>query len=127
MSNTPASEPKRSKVEVIKETSRQLRGTIAEDLAKKDVDHFNDQDKQLIKFHGFYQQDDRDARQDRNRTKSGKAYKFMVRGKTPAGKVTAQQSLAIDDLAGKYANGTLRITTRQGFQLHGFLKGNLKP
>ncbi len=117
---------KRSKVEVIKETSRQLRGTIAQDLAGA-VDHFNDQDKQLIKFHGFYQQDDRDARQDRHRAKAGKAYMFMVRCKIPAGKVTAQQYLAIDDLAGKYANGTLRITTRQGFQLHGVLKGNLKP
>src|SRR5476649_1473107 len=124
MSQTPTP-PKRSKVETIKETSRQLRGTIAQDLAG-DVDHFNDQDKQLIKFHGTYQQDDRDARQDRHREKAGKAYMFMVRCKIPAGKVTAEQYLAIDDLAGKYANGTLRITTRQGFQLHGVLKGNLK-
>src|ERR1700722_2773105 len=116
---------KPSKVEIIKENSRQLRGTIAEDLAK-DVEHFNDQDKQLIKFHGSYQQDDRDARKDRHREGAGKSYMFMVRCKIPAGKVSADQYLAIDDLAGKYANGTLRITTRQGFQLHGVLKGNLK-
>jgi sulfite reductase (ferredoxin) len=118
-------EPKRSAVELIKENSRQLRGGLAEELAR-DSDHFSDQDKQLIKFHGSYQQDNRDARKERHKEGTGKYYMFMVRCKIPGGKVTAAQYLAIDDLAGKYANGTLRITSRQGFQLHGVLKDHLK-
>src|SRR5687767_14978323 len=117
--------PKRSAVELIKENSRQLRGGIAAELAQGS-DHFSDQDKQLIKFHGTYQQDDRDARKDRHKEGTGKYYMFMVRCKIPGGKVTAAQYLAIDDIAGKYANGTLRITSRQGFQLHGVVKGNLQ-
>src|SRR5438132_2759964 len=125
MSIEPNPPAKRSGVEVIKENSRQLRGTLAEELAKVS-DHFNDQDKQLIKFHGSYQQDNRDARKDRHRDGAGKSYMFMVRCKIPGGKVTAQQYLAIDRLADEYANGTLRITSRQGFQLHGVLKSNLK-
>jgi sulfite reductase (ferredoxin) len=120
-----ATEPKRSPVELIKEQSRQLRGGIDAELAT-DSDHFNDDDKQLIKFHGFYQQDDRDARKDRHKEGAGKAYNFMVRCKIPGGKVTPAQYLAIDDIAGKYANGSLRITSRQGFQLHGVLKDQLK-
>ena len=117
--------PKRSAVELIKENSRHLRGTLAEELAK-DSERFNDQDKQLIKFHGSYQQDNRDARKDRRSEGGGKAFMFMVRCKIPGGKVTAGQYLAMDDLADKYANGTLRITSRQGFQLHGVMKSNLK-
>ncbi len=117
--------PKRSPVELIKENSRQLRGGIAAELGQGS-DHFSDQDKQLIKFHGTYQQDDRDARKDRHKEGTGKYYMFMVRCKIPGGKVTAAQYLAIDDVAGKYANGTLRITSRQGFQLHGVVKSNLQ-
>src|ERR1022692_2519936 len=121
----PVPSPKRSAVELIKENSRHLRGTLAEELAK-DSEKFNDQDKQLIKFHGSYQQDNRDARKDRHRDGAGKSYMFMVRCKIPGGKVTASQYLAMDQLAEQYANGTLRITSRQGFQLHGVLKSNLK-
>jgi sulfite reductase (ferredoxin) len=117
--------PKRSAVELIKENSRQLRGTLADELAR-DSEKFSDQDKQLIKFHGSYQQDDRDARKDPNRDGSRKSFIFMVRCKIPGGKVTASQYLTIDRLAEQYANGTLRITSRQGFQLHGVLKSNLK-
>src|SRR5262245_12454156 len=120
-----ASDPKRSPVELIKEQSRQLRGGLAEELGK-DSDHFSDQDKQLLKFHGSYQQDDRDARKDRQKEGAGKAYNFMVRCKIPGGKLTPAQYLAIDDLAGRYANGTLRITSRQGIQLHGVLKSRLQ-
>ncbi len=125
MSATPTPSPKRSAVEIIKESSRQLRGTLAQELAQ-DVDHFNDQSKQLIKFHGSYQQDDRDARKDRHKEGTGKYYMFMVRCKIPGGKVTAAQYLVLDDLADKHANGSLRITSRQGFQFHGILKSNLK-
>jgi sulfite reductase (ferredoxin) len=117
--------PKRSQVEIIKETSRQLRGTLAPELAA-DVDHFNDQSKQLLKFHGSYQQDNRDARKDRHKEGAGKYYMFMVRCKIPGGKVTAAQYLVLDDLAARHGNGTLRITSRQGFQFHGVLKSGLK-
>src|SRR6516164_1651778 len=116
---------KRSAVEGVKENSRHLRGTISLEVLQ-DTDHFNDQNKQLLKFHGTYQQDDRDARKNRTKEEPGKRYMFMVRCKIPGGKVTAAQYLAIDRLAGEYANGTLRITSRQGIQLHGVLKRNLK-
>jgi sulfite reductase (ferredoxin) len=109
----------------MKENSRQLRGTIALELAK-DVDHFGEADKNLLKFHGSYQQEDRDARKTRRKEGVGKHYMFMVRCRIPGGKLTAQQYLAMDELAGAYANGTLRLTTRQSIQLHGVLKSNLK-
>ncbi len=115
----------RSAVEVVKEESRQLRGTIAEELAR-DSDRFSDPNKQLLKFHGSYQQEDRDARQARRKEGLGKHHMFMVRCKVPGGRLTAEQYLAVDDLAGRYANGTLRFTTRQGIQLHGVLKRHLK-
>src|SRR5947209_4556339 len=116
---------KRSAVEVIKESSQHLRGTLADELAQ-DTAHFSEQSKQLLKFHGSYQQDDRDARKDRRAAGSGKSFIFMVRCKIPGGRLTAEQYLALDRLAGEYANGTLRITTRQGIQLHGVVKENLK-
>lgn len=125
MSIEPNQPAKRSAVELIKENSLQLRGTLADELAK-DSDHFNDQDKQLIKFHGSYQQDNRDARKERRQEGAGKSYQFMVRCKIPGGKVTAPQYLELDRLAEDYANGTLRITSRQGIQFHGILKSNLK-
>jgi sulfite reductase (ferredoxin) len=117
--------PKRSGAEGIKENSRQLRGTIALELLK-DTDRFSDQDKNLLKFHGTYQQEDRDARKNRKKEGTGKHYMFMVRCKIPGGRLTAPQYLAVDALAGAYANGTLRFTSRQGIQLHGVLKGHLK-
>src|SRR5438445_5681151 len=117
--------PKRSAVEGTKESSRQLRGTIAEELAT-DSDHFGEADKQLLKFHGTYQQEDRDARKNRKKDSVSKHHMFMVRCKIPGGRLSAKQYLAMDELAGAYANGTLRFTTRQGIQLHGVLKSNLK-
>lgn len=117
--------PPRSKVEVIKETSRSLRGTIADELAR-DSDHFGDADKNLLKFHGTYQQEDRDARQGRRAEGLGKHFMFMVRCKIPGGRLAAEQYLGLDDLAGKHANGTLRVTSRQGIQFHGVLKGDLR-
>jgi sulfite reductase (ferredoxin) len=122
--NPPAA-PKRSAVEGIKEASRQLRGTIAEELSQ-DTDHFNEQNKQLLKFHGSYQQEDRDARKNRKKEGVGKHHMFMVRCKIPGGQLTALQYLAVDDLAAAYGNGTLRFTTRQGIQLHGVLKSHLR-
>ncbi|MCI0464766.1 MAG: NADPH-dependent assimilatory sulfite reductase hemoprotein subunit, partial [Gemmataceae bacterium] len=120
-----ATPPKRSAVEGVKENSRQLRGTLLAEL-ERDTDHFGESDKNLIKFHGSYQQEDRDARKNRSRTGVGKHYMFMVRCKIPGGRLTAAQYLAVDDLAGQHANGTVRFTTRQGIQLHGILKRDLK-
>jgi sulfite reductase (ferredoxin) len=117
--------PKPSAVEGIKEGSRQLRGTIALDLLR-DGDHFSESDKQLLKFHGTYQQEDRDARKGRSRDGIGKHYMFMVRCKIPGGRITGAQYLALDELAGRCGNGTLRFTSRQGIQFHGVLKSHLK-
>jgi sulfite reductase (ferredoxin) len=113
-----------SKVEQIKFESKHLRGQIAEELAEHTT-HFSEAQVQLLKFSGIYQQEDRDARQIRRATGTEKAYQFMVRSRIPGGMLTAEQYLIEDDLATRYANGTLRITTRQGFQLHGVLKGDL--
>lgn len=126
MSTDIIATPKPSPVEGIKESSRYLRGTLAEELAGPS-DHLSEAAKQLIKFHGSYQQEDRDARKNRPKTGAvGKAYMFMIRLKLPGGKLTADQYLTLDDLAGRLANGTLRITTRQSIQFHGVLKTNLK-
>jgi sulfite reductase (ferredoxin) len=114
-----------SKVELAKRRSRHLRGTIAETLAS-DRTHFGHDDLQLLKFHGTYQQDDRDARRDLEAAGLEKAYAFMVRVAVPAGALTAEQYLELDRIAAEHGNGTLRVTTRQGFQFHGILKGNLK-
>ena len=121
----PPTPPKRSGVEVVKENSRSLRGSIGAELAR-DTDRFTDADKNLIKFHGFYQQEDRDARKNRRAEGLGKHFMFMIRCKIPGGALTADQYLAVDELAGRYANGTLRFTTRQGIQLHGVIKRDLK-
>src|SRR5690348_4009387 len=86
------SSPKRSPVEGIKETSQQLRGSIALSLLE-DTDHFSEQDKQLLKFHGTYQQEDRDARKARRKEGVGKHFMFMVRCKIPGGRLTAAQYL----------------------------------
>jgi sulfite reductase (ferredoxin) len=121
-----ADKPDRSGAEIVKENSRQLRGTIADEL-RKDTDHFPKADVGLLKFHGTYQQDDREARKNRQpgEDKTVRAYMFMVRSKIPGGKITAEQFLTHLDLADRFGNGTLRITTRQGLQLHGVLKENL--
>jgi sulfite reductase beta subunit-like hemoprotein len=114
-----------SKVEVAKRNGRHLRGTIAETLAS-DATHFDAGDIHLLKFHGTYQQDSRDERRAREAAGEEKAYSFMVRVAIPAGAVTAEQYLSLEKIADDHANGTLRVTTRQGFQFHGVLKGDLK-
>jgi sulfite reductase (ferredoxin) len=126
MSSDTATEQKLSPVEEHKEESRFLRGTLAEEFADASLDHISDANKSLIKFHGSYQQEDRDARKNRSKAGVGKAYMFMIRLKLPGGKLTAEQYLAMDDIATQYANGTLRITTRQSFQFHGVMKQNMK-
>jgi sulfite reductase beta subunit-like hemoprotein len=115
---------KESKVEVAKREGRRLRGTIAEQL-HDGGSHFGGDDVTLLKFHGTYQQDDRDARKRRD-TSAEKEYAFMVRVALPAGALDAEQYLALEEVADRWANGTLRVTTRQGFQFHGVLKRDLK-
>ncbi len=115
-----------SKVERIKAHSHGLRGQIPEELAQATT-RFSEDQIQLIKFHGIYQQEDRDARQARKAAGTEKAYMMMVRSRIPGGVLTTDQYLVHDDLAGRFANGTLRITTRQGIQLHGVLKSDLQP
>jgi sulfite reductase (ferredoxin) len=115
-----------SSVERIKMESRHLRGRLAADLVDSSSQTLSPGQEQLVKFHGVYQQEDRDARQARKAAGIEKSYNFMVRSRIPGGAITADQYLTHDELAGRYANNTLRITTRQGFQLHGVLKGDLR-
>jgi len=114
-----------SKVEHIKIESHYLRGHIIEEL-NQDTPRFSEDHVQLIKFHGMYQQEDRDLRQSRKAAGAEKAYQFMIRSRIPGGAVTPEQYLVEDDLADRYGNGSLRITTRQGFQLHGIIKGDIR-
>ncbi|OKH16360.1 sulfite reductase, ferredoxin dependent [Fischerella major NIES-592] len=117
----PIASRKPSKVEAIKERSNFLREPVATEILQ-DTTHFSEDAVQILKFHGSYQQDNRD-----NRVKGQeKDYQFMLRTKNPGGFVPPQLYLALDKLADEYGNHTLRATTRQGFQLHGILKKNLK-
>jgi sulfite reductase (ferredoxin) len=113
-----------SKVEGIKEASGALRGTIAADLAT-DGPTFAEANTQLLKFHGVYQQEDRDRRKEARKRGLDRHHQMMVRTRVPGGRVTPEGYLAHDDIADRWGNGTLRITTRQDFQLHGVLKGDL--
>ncbi|NII11498.1 assimilatory sulfite reductase (NADPH) hemoprotein subunit [Oleiagrimonas sp. C23AA] len=119
--STPASDMERVKLE-----SRHLRGTIAQSLANPLTGAISEDDNKLLKFHGSYQQDDRDLREERRLQKLEPDYQFMIRARLPGGVLTPTQWLAFDTIADTYANGTLRITTRQTFQLHGVIKQQLK-
>jgi sulfite reductase (ferredoxin) len=111
--------------EEVKVQSNYLRGTLAEELAN-DLPYFSDAAKLLIKFHGSYEQEDRDSRKERKLQKLEPLYFVMVRSRLPGGKMTPDQYLVHDELAGKYANGTIRLTSRQGIQFHGILKKDMK-
>ncbi len=124
MSATEA--PKLSKNEDLKENSNYLRGTILEGLADVSTGAISADDGQLTKFHGIYQQDDRDVRNERRRQRLDKAYSFLIRVRVPGGICTPQQWLEMDRLSDENANGTLKLTTRQAFQFHGVIKSNLK-
>ena len=113
--------------ERIKSASNLLRGTIADGLTHVETGALADDDTQLTKFHGFYQQDDRDLRAERGKQRMEKAFSFMVRMRVPAGIVSPKQWLKIEKLALERANGTIRLTTRETVQFHGILKGNLQP
>ena len=115
-----------SRNERIKEASDYLRGTLAEGLHEEITGAIVEDDAQLVKFHGMYLQDDRDLRPERARKKMEKAFSFMIRVRIPGGVLNPQQWLALDEVAGVYGNGTMRLTTRQTVQLHGVIKSNLK-
>jgi sulfite reductase (ferredoxin) len=117
---------KLSAVETLKSESRRLRGTLARELAEGGIEVSEDA-YQLLKFHGSYEQFDRDTATERKQHGQDKEYQFMLRCRMPGGHMTAAQYLYFDQLADRRANGSLRITTRQGIQFHGILKGDLKP
>lgn len=113
-----------SRAELVKLASRRLRGTLQESLASDDG-HFGDDDATLLKFHGIYQQDDRDQRVKRGEARE-RAWRMMIRLTIPGGVLTAEQYLALDEFADRFGNGTLRLTTRQSIQFHGVPKLRLK-
>jgi sulfite reductase (NADPH) hemoprotein beta-component len=112
--------------EGIKDRSRFLRGTIAEGLQDVSTGGMSADDQQLLKFHGTYQQDDRDLRPERRRHKLEKAYSFMIRIRVPGGVTTPAQWLEMDRMCEQFGNGNFKLTTRQAYQLHGVIKTNLK-
>jgi sulfite reductase (ferredoxin) len=115
-----------SKVEAVKRESRGLRGALREGLADLQAAAFDEDGYNLLKFHGIYQGYDRDSATERKQQGLDKAHQFMARVRIPGGRLTAAQYLALDALADDYADGTLRITTRQSIQYHGVVKRNLK-
>ena len=119
MTQPPSSAPAPSANELLKLSSPTLAGTIAQTLADPQADRFSEDDNQFLKFHGVYQQDDRDLR------KTGKKFIMMARVRVPGGVITPAQYLKLDRLSDQYANGTLRITSRQTIQFHGILKSHL--
>ena len=114
-------------VESIKQQSARLRGSLLESLANPVTGALAEDDQTLIKYHGSYQQDDRDIRDERRRQKLEPDYSFMIRTRTPGGVVSPAQWLKLDAIATTYAERGLRITTRQAFQFHGVIKTRLKP
>ncbi len=112
--------------EGIKDASDYLRGTILDGLANAATGSLSKDDQQLTKFHGIYQQDDRDIRKERRQKKLEPAYSFMIRVRVPGGVSTPVQWLEMDRIALEHANGALKLTTRQAFQFHGVIKSNLK-
>jgi len=113
--------------ETMKANSRQLRGSIAAGLEAELTAAVPGDDIKLMKFHGLYQQDNRDIRDERRRRKLEPAYRFMARVRLPGGVLTPAQWLKLDELARRHAGESLRLTTRQTFQLHHVRKQDLRP
>jgi sulfite reductase (NADPH) hemoprotein beta-component len=118
---------KQSAVEIIKKESNGLRGTIKESLANAITGQVSETDQQVIKFHGMYQQDDRDLREERAAKKLDNLYSFMIRLRLPGGALGPDEWMAVNDIAGQHSTGIIKITTRQTIQLHGILKTHIKP
>jgi len=117
---------KRTEIERIKDTSNYLRGTLVKSLQDPLTGALAEDDTQLSKYHGIYQQDDRDLRDERRRQKLEPHYQFLVRVRVPGGVCTPTQWLEMDRIANTYCNNTIRLTTRQAYQLHGIVKRDLK-
>ena len=116
-----------SPIEKIKTGSDGLRGTLKDSLQDELTGAVREPDHALVKFHGMYEQDDRDLREERAEQKLDKLYSFMIRLRIPGGLITPQQWIAAHHIAGKYSTGVIKITTRQTIQLHGILKRDIKP
>lgn len=116
-----------SSVEHIKTSSDGLRGTLKESLTNGLTGALYEDDQSLIKFHGLYQQDDRDRREERTEKKLEWLYSFMIRLRLPGGFLTPEQWIGLHHVAGEHSTGTIKITTRQTVQLHGILKSEIKP
>src|SRR5580700_8657322 len=110
-----------SKAEAVKQQSRHLRGNLARDLADT-ATPFDKEGYSLLKFHGIYQGYDRDTATELKQRGESKVWQFMVRVRIPGGRLTADQYLGLDEIAGRWADGSLRITTRQSIQFHGVVK-----
>ena len=117
---------KLSEVEHVKDASNYLRGTLVESLVNPITGALYPDDTHLIKFHGSYQQTDRDLDSERKRQKLEPLYSLMIRVRVPGGVASPTQWLRMDELADEFGNQTLKLTTRQAFQLHGVLKRDLK-
>lgn len=116
-----------SALEQVKIDSDALRGTIKEGLDDGLTGAIAESDQALIKFHGMYQQDDRDRREERAVKKLERLYSFMIRLRLPGGTLTPEQWIALHNVTGKYTTEVIKITSRQTIQLHGLLKSNIKP
>src|SRR6516162_2921759 len=116
-----------SAVEKIKQESDGLRGTIAQGLLDEITGAISENDQALVKFHGMYQQDDRDRREERAEKKLERLFSFMIRLRLPGGFLTPEQWIAVHDIAGRNSTGVIKITTRQTLQLHGVIKSRIKP
>jgi sulfite reductase (NADPH) hemoprotein beta-component len=122
-----AEKNKLSPIEKIKTSSHGLRGTLQESLTDAITGAIREDDQALIKFHGMYQQDDRDRREERTEKKLEWLYSFMIRLRLPGGLMNAEQWVGLNHIAGEYSTGVIKITTRQTIQLHGIVKGDIKP
>ena len=116
-----------SGIEKIKVNSDGLRGTIVESLHDEITGSIREDDQAVIKFHGMYQQDDRDLRAERAESKLDRLYSFMIRLRLPGGFLKPEQWVAVQNIAGEHSTGVIKITTRQTVQLHGLLKSHIKP
>jgi sulfite reductase (NADPH) hemoprotein beta-component len=116
-----------SPTERIKQRSDALRGTLVASLENEITGAISEDDTALLKFHGMYQQDDRDRREERAEKKLERLYSFMIRLRLPGGFMTPEQWIATHHIAGEYSTGTIKITTRQTLQLHGLLKSKIRP
>jgi sulfite reductase (NADPH) hemoprotein beta-component len=114
-------------LERVKVEGNALRGTIAESIKDELTNSMREEDTLLMKFHGMYQQDDRDRREERAKKKLERLYSFMIRLRMPGGILTSEQWIALNNIAGKDSTNELKVTTRQTIQLHGVLKSRLKP